>query len=79
MKKLPFGREKKITIQHSDTDVNNGPVQETLLIRQYSASKQLELGKAFKLEMKEPLTAWIRRLLDIGWMGESSVDYKGRN
>lgn len=78
MEKLPFGREKSM-IQHSNADVNNGSVQATLLIRKYSASGQLKLGKAFRQEMKDLLTAWIMRLSDTGWMGESYVNYKGRN
>lgn len=78
MEKLPFGRGKAM-IQHSDADVNNGSVQATLLIRKYCASGQLELGKAFRQGMKDLLPAWIMRLSDTGWLGESYGNYRGRN
>lgn len=53
----PVEKEEKSAIQHAERDINHGPVEETSVIRQYSAFKLPELGKPFKPSVTEPVTA----------------------
>lgn len=46
-------------------DPEYGPMQETRVVKRYSALKVLKLGK-FKQVAKEPVLAWLVRLWDTG-------------
>lgn len=59
---LALNRKGKICNPAADRGINTGPVQETVLIMEYSVPGLLELGETFRLVTKELVTVWLVRM-----------------